>query len=68
MFNSFQSRLPWSHCENDWNTEACFSGLTEPKAINCTNGFFIVGNITKNCTGNGTVTVKRVSAIVEFWE
>ncbi|WAQ99679.1 SC6A6-like protein [Mya arenaria] len=23
LFSSFTSVLPWSHCENDWNTETC---------------------------------------------
>ncbi|EDO32356.1 predicted protein [Nematostella vectensis] len=26
MFHSFQAVLPWSHCDNDWNTEKCHVG------------------------------------------
>nr|ALR88550.1 sodium- and chloride-dependent gaba transporter 2-like 173 [Saccoglossus kowalevskii] len=28
MFNGFTSVLPWSHCENDWNTENCTTNFT----------------------------------------
>ncbi|XP_015246003.1 PREDICTED: sodium- and chloride-dependent GABA transporter 2-like isoform X2 [Cyprinodon variegatus] len=24
LFHSFQAELPWSHCNNTWNTDACF--------------------------------------------
>ena len=26
MFASFQSKLPWSHCGNEWNTINCVDG------------------------------------------
>ena len=25
LFMSFTSKLPWSHCDNDWNTEQCLN-------------------------------------------
>ena len=23
--SSFYSKIPWSHCDNDWNTELCYT-------------------------------------------
>ena len=34
MFSSFQSQLPWSHCNNTWNTPQCWDNYTEGAKVN----------------------------------
>eukprot|EP00058_Branchiostoma_floridae_P016370 XP_002601858.1 solute carrier family 6, member 1 [Branchiostoma floridae] len=47
LFSSFQSVLPWEHCENDWNTPNCFTNFT------------ILRNMTKNETANYTDSTRE---------
>ena len=55
LFMSFRTVLPWSHCQNTWNTEHCVDGLgdTLNKTINAT-----MGNSSEKLT----------TASEEFWE
>ena len=55
LFMSFRAVLPWSHCQNTWNTENCvdsFGDTLNKTAINAT-------------TGNSS---KLTTASEEFWE
>ncbi|XP_071961445.1 sodium- and chloride-dependent GABA transporter 2-like isoform X2 [Antedon mediterranea] len=54
FFNSFSSELPWSHCQNPWNTPNC----TEFKDY--TEDF--------NTTINITDEYLSTSSVSEFWE
>lgn len=48
---SFSSTLPWSHCNNPWNTPACFSRLSaalENNTTNATDVFVYSTNFHKN--------------------
>lgn len=83
MIMSFSKVVPWSKCDNEWNTEYCFvPGVDQLK--NCTTddittevtstlpttavtGLFATG-VTD--LGNGTCIdpALRVSSTVEFWE
>ncbi|KAK6620008.1 hypothetical protein RUM44_006408 [Polyplax serrata] len=55
FFNSFRAVLPWSSCDNWWNTPSCIVG-SEAKALReGTNSTEVLGE-------------KRVDAIVEYWE
>ncbi|KAK3707304.1 hypothetical protein QZH41_014810 [Actinostola sp. cb2023] len=66
MFHSFTSVLPWSHCNNDWNTVFCHVGKK-----------LIERNVTYNATVNGTTVLElnttfiedksAHSPIMEFW-
>ena len=60
MFASFQSRLPWSHCGNEWNTPNCVvysEGSEKSKLV--TNSTILT---------NTTVTdAAKVSASQEYW-
>ena len=61
MFASFQSRLPWSHCGNEWNTPNCVvysKGSQTSKLV--TNSTILT---------NATVTsATKVSASQEYWK
>eukprot|EP00058_Branchiostoma_floridae_P021219 XP_002606709.1 solute carrier family 6, member 8 [Branchiostoma floridae] len=63
---SFTSLLPWSHCDNQWNTEYCTTNFTKPDtgAMNMTNAT-MDGNMTAFNTTNATL---QISPVVEFWE
>ncbi|KAK3099623.1 hypothetical protein FSP39_007129 [Pinctada imbricata] len=37
LFMSFRAVLPWSHCDNSWNTENCVSDVGEVHAAGKTN-------------------------------
>ncbi|XP_053406577.1 sodium- and chloride-dependent taurine transporter-like [Mercenaria mercenaria] len=54
---SFSATLPWSHCNNEWNTDRCFS---QQSVQSNTNASTIVRNVS---TGNRTI-----DSAVEFWE
>ena len=66
MFASFQSRLPWSHCGNEWNTPNCvdssdknsYSGLHTNLSI--ANTSVLVNTTLKNAN--------KVSSSQEYWE
>lgn len=77
MFMSFTSKLPYSHCDNEWNTPCCLatgaSGLDVNETTNETTmmtstemSYDPTGtpswNLTDPC--NGTT----ISSTVEFWE
>ncbi|XP_053407541.1 sodium- and chloride-dependent taurine transporter-like isoform X2 [Mercenaria mercenaria] len=54
---SFTSTLPWSHCNNEWNTERCFPQLNVTPNINASAVMVNVSTSDKN-----------VDAVTEFWE
>ncbi|XP_064636609.1 sodium- and chloride-dependent taurine transporter-like [Lineus longissimus] len=78
LFSSFTAVLPWSHCNNSWNTDACtlqhvFNGTT-----NDTTGY----NSSLTVEANGTSVIPQagnisifsnsstrgVDPVIEFWE
>nr|WLN44347.1 AAT8 [Sinonovacula rivularis] len=74
--NSFRDPLPWSHCNNDWNTEECRDSTTFQNFKNgtvyqshlCNN---LTVNGTANCLVNGSLintTVIKMTATEEFWQ
>ncbi|CAH1801088.1 unnamed protein product [Owenia fusiformis] len=57
FFASFTSKLPWSDCDNDWNTCAC------SKTMN------IITNATIGGVNCSTLNItKRVSPTEEYWQ
>ncbi|XP_033762900.1 sodium- and chloride-dependent creatine transporter 1-like [Pecten maximus] len=56
---SLTSVLPWSNCNNDWNTHRCASFDTDHNTTNSTNQSLLNQNVT---SGND------VDPAVEFWE
>ncbi|KAK3752307.1 hypothetical protein QZH41_001501 [Actinostola sp. cb2023] len=61
LFYSFTKTLPWSHCNNDWNTAACYVGKK-----------WIPYNVTLNGTQNYTTKYYEANdtttSINEFWQ
>ncbi|KAJ8297706.1 hypothetical protein KUTeg_024237 [Tegillarca granosa] len=77
LYMCFRAVLPWSTCDNDWNTETCYlrnkSNETSMYS-NITNGNSSVWNETLTLVGqvivNGTNSTqeKKTTASEEFWQ
>ena len=72
MFASFRSSLPWSHCNNEWNTPNCVDNLQRKNVIEQQ-----VNNTIQNVTlfANGTgsnISASKSGDLVlaseEYWE
>ncbi|XP_031551517.1 sodium- and chloride-dependent GABA transporter 3-like [Actinia tenebrosa] len=61
MFYSFTDKLPWSHCDNDWNTAACYLGKKMIPVNESLNG-------TVNYTVRYVEDNNTKSPAIEFWE
>ncbi|CAC5418384.1 unnamed protein product [Mytilus coruscus] len=62
--NSFLSPLPWTSCNNTWNTHDCYiRSFSEEEAMNST---VTLSNITQ--FHNGSVHVEAYTSSEEFWE
>ena len=59
LFASFTSVLPWSHCNNEWNTEFCHVSTSDSNAS-------IFNNFTS--ASNETRPVHYTDPVTEFWE
>ncbi|XP_071134419.1 sodium- and chloride-dependent GABA transporter 1-like isoform X2 [Mytilus edulis] len=68
LFRSFTSILPWSTCDNEWNTASCIAKYQ--KLANCTNGTsWTVGmNMSSNMSECSTNGLNSTSPVREFWE
>ncbi|XP_052068104.1 sodium- and chloride-dependent GABA transporter 1-like [Mytilus californianus] len=68
LFRSFTSILPWSTCDNEWNTANCIAKYQ--KLANCTNGTsWTVGvNMSSNMSECSTNGINSTSPVREFWE
>lgn len=62
FIKSFSSTLPWSTCDNPWNTENCIEIFRHDDCKNGTIGNSTFGNLTCEDLAEGR------SPIIEFWE
>ena len=67
LVNSFQEPLPWTHCNNDWNTAACRPNHFVNQSVNSKV------NRTENATSANTTisynsSTKFMTAAEEFWQ
>ncbi|XP_066580107.1 sodium- and chloride-dependent GABA transporter 2 [Amia ocellicauda] len=67
LYNSFKNPLPWSNCNNQWNTENCLESTTGNKtniSINESGNFtFLYGDFW-----NTSVLSEKTTPEIEFWE
>ncbi|XP_076824914.1 sodium- and chloride-dependent GABA transporter 1-like [Clavelina lepadiformis] len=64
LVSSFNSRLPWATCDNEWNRDGCVgidivTGVSNTSAFNTTSAISILTNVT-----NQTQTM---SSAEQFW-
>lgn len=66
MVLAFNTTLPWSHCDNYWNTDRCAVSFEQLPLCNLSNPAFIATdtNLTRCVSAN----FSSVDPVVEFWE
>lgn len=64
LIKSFNSTLPWSTCDNEWNTPSCIENFRHQDCVNgsIANATVVGGNMTCAELANAQ------SPIIEFWE
>ncbi|XP_045164234.2 sodium- and chloride-dependent GABA transporter 2-like [Mercenaria mercenaria] len=81
LYMSFTIVLPWSHCNNEWNTDRCFAGKSSTSVKNLstemfgntsytaslTNASAIINETTTNATHTEAMNT-TVDPAIEFWE
>ena len=69
MFASFQSKLPWSRCGNEWNTPNCVDYITSEKDSSIANTT-VIPTVMANMSTVPTAVAKaaKVSASEEYFE
>lgn len=63
LIKSFNSTLPWSTCDNEWNTENCIEIFHHQ---DCNNDSLANTTIVNNMTCAELANAR--SPIIEFWE
>ena len=72
LFKSFSSVVPWSTCDNEWNTKACALQATHNETM--VTNVSLAGNMSlSGYLGNSSFVtdvapVKKVTPSEEFWQ
>ncbi|XP_008291288.1 sodium- and chloride-dependent creatine transporter 1 [Stegastes partitus] len=64
LIKSFSSTLPWSSCDNDWNTPSCIEIFHHQDCKNASLANTTVGSSNMTCAELADAR----SPIIEFWE
>ena len=67
-------RLPWAHCDNDWNTKNCIdfankSVIASDPSLPTNSSIRLLGNVSEvvlNATSDEVA--RRVTSAEEFWQ
>ncbi|XP_070657115.1 sodium- and chloride-dependent glycine transporter 1-like isoform X3 [Bos indicus] len=63
FFSSLTSVLPWTYCDNPWNTPNCVSILENPNITKSTQPSAMLGNVSQALNQ----TLQRTSPSEEYW-
>ncbi len=70
FFASFSGELPWTKCNNDWNTEHCYENLNDDDPIIVTNNSSFTTTTMTSLSNNDSNKVhpKKTSAALEYFK
>ncbi|XP_060253442.1 sodium- and chloride-dependent glycine transporter 1 isoform X1 [Ovis aries] len=64
FFSSLTSVLPWTYCDNPWNTPDCVSVLDNPNITKSVQPPALLGNVSQALN----LTLQRTSPSEEYWK
>ncbi|XP_052507232.1 LOW QUALITY PROTEIN: sodium- and chloride-dependent glycine transporter 1-like [Budorcas taxicolor] len=64
FFSSLTSMLPWTYCDNPWNTPSCVSMLDNPSITKSVQPPALPGNVSQALNQ----TLQRTSPSEEYWK
>lgn len=69
--NSFLSPIPWSNCDNEWNTAACYMRRNANQSVS--NVSMVTGQNTSGVYMNYStsllnISIEKKTSAEEFWE
>ncbi|XP_033647489.1 sodium- and chloride-dependent creatine transporter 1-like [Asterias rubens] len=68
LFSSFTTELPWSTCDNSWNTENCSVTFNNTNLTCFNNSSSVINSSYNEITNTTCYNDTQVSAVEEFFE